>query len=380
MKYGKMGLLLVLMALVGIACGAQPGEISQQALDEAMTAVAENTTPQAQDAQTDGPDAVEAAECGYDAAFVADVTVPDGTQLAPASPFTKTWTLSNTGCAEWPSGLQAVFVSGNQMGGPASTALQGATAAGQSRDVAMDFVAPDNPGAYQANYQFVTPDNQPFGPEFHVQIEVVIGGGPGDNSGGGADGGTSGGGTTGGATTGGGGDIVAPSTGGDDAPPGTGGGDIAAPDTGSTGGTTGGATGSGDLAAPSTGGSTGGTTIGVITICQYKWSLVERVNETVPVKAGQVFIKQFIFYNSGNCAWPEGSELYLVSGPALTTTNPIVIPADFLPEPGENTTISIVGTAPGPGQYTMSFRFRDNFDNDFTGPPTQWSMTITVVQ
>merc|ERR1719399_760334 len=49
------------------------------------------------------------------ARFVRDVTIFDGTQMAPRTAFTKIWRLKNTGEVAWPPGTKMLFVGGDQM-------------------------------------------------------------------------------------------------------------------------------------------------------------------------------------------------------------------------------------------------------------------------
>ena len=49
--------------------------------------------------------------CNLDAAFVADVTVPDGTVFSPGARIDKIWRIRNSGNCPWESGYQWVFVS-----------------------------------------------------------------------------------------------------------------------------------------------------------------------------------------------------------------------------------------------------------------------------
>merc|ERR1719399_1455456 len=53
--------------------------------------------------------------CKLAARFVRDVTVFDGTQMAPGTPFTKIWRLKNVGEMPWPAGTKMLFVGGDQM-------------------------------------------------------------------------------------------------------------------------------------------------------------------------------------------------------------------------------------------------------------------------
>ncbi|KAH8944521.1 hypothetical protein BDL97_13G114800 [Sphagnum fallax] len=51
-----------------------------------------------------------------DAQFVQDVTMFDGTELAPGTQFTKIWRLRNSGSSAWPPQTQLVHVGGDQLG------------------------------------------------------------------------------------------------------------------------------------------------------------------------------------------------------------------------------------------------------------------------
>ena len=61
------------------------------------------------------------------AAFVKDVTIPDGTVMKPGQTFTKEWRFKNVGAVPWGKGVKLVFVEGKyqgfeskKMGGPDS--------------------------------------------------------------------------------------------------------------------------------------------------------------------------------------------------------------------------------------------------------------------
>ena len=98
------------------------------------------------------PSQASAAAC-YQAQFVADVTVPDGTQYTSNTAFTKTWRLKNIGTCAWTTSDTMIFVSGAQMGGPASIALP-ATAVGSNADVSVPLTAPNSAGHYIGYWKF----------------------------------------------------------------------------------------------------------------------------------------------------------------------------------------------------------------------------------
>ncbi len=96
--------------------------------------------------------------CTYRIGFIADVTIPDGTVIAPGASFTKTWRVRNDGTCTWGYAGSAlhrlVFVGGDPLGAPSSFELpfpelgQGGTA-----DISVPMVAPVNPGTYQSNWR-----------------------------------------------------------------------------------------------------------------------------------------------------------------------------------------------------------------------------------
>ena len=90
--------------------------------------------------------------CVMSAAFVADVTIPDGSDIAPGSQFVKTWRIKNSGTCGWGTGVTAVFVEGNQLGGPSIVSIA-PTGAGGTRDVSITLKAPASPGDYKGKWQ-----------------------------------------------------------------------------------------------------------------------------------------------------------------------------------------------------------------------------------
>lgn len=83
------------------------------------------------------------------ASFVADVTIPDGTEMDGGEEFTKTWELRNAGTCAWDSSYLLVFYSGTIMDGPTTQQLTtGTVAPGETLDISVDLVAPGTTGTY----------------------------------------------------------------------------------------------------------------------------------------------------------------------------------------------------------------------------------------
>jgi len=53
----------------------------------------------------------------YDSLFLVDVTIPDGTIMAPEEKFVKTWKFKNTGTCGWTTSFAIGFSYGTLMSG-----------------------------------------------------------------------------------------------------------------------------------------------------------------------------------------------------------------------------------------------------------------------
>jgi len=95
--------------------------------------------------------------------FIDDVNVPDGTVFAPNTAFTKTWRIKNTGTCTWTTNYSLYFVSGDQMGGPASMNLISTVSPNTSFDVSFNLIAPSVPGHYRGYWQLRNEYGQPVG-------------------------------------------------------------------------------------------------------------------------------------------------------------------------------------------------------------------------
>jgi len=112
------------------------------------------------------------------AGFVDDVTIPDGTVFEPGEEFTKTWELRNDGSCTWTTDYQIVFYSGSSMDSDTPVDItSGSVAPGDSIDISVDMVAPDDDGSYTGYYILQNASGANFGlgtagNPFYVQIVV----------------------------------------------------------------------------------------------------------------------------------------------------------------------------------------------------------------
>ena len=111
------------------------------------------------------------------ALFVKDVTIPDGTVVAPGTTFKKTWRLRNIGTCRW-SGYSLVFDSGESMS-PVPDPI-GTVDPGQEVDVSVTFTAPTTNNTYRSYWRVRNASGVllpvSFGTEgqsFYVEIKVA---------------------------------------------------------------------------------------------------------------------------------------------------------------------------------------------------------------
>lgn len=109
------------------------------------------------------------------AVYVADVTIPDGTVLAPGAAFVKTWKLQNAGTSTWTTSYSLGFISGEKMGADTSVSLPQSVAPGQQIDISVDMIAPTDLGIYQGWWKMKNASGQLFDDSVYVLITVGSG-------------------------------------------------------------------------------------------------------------------------------------------------------------------------------------------------------------
>lgn len=100
------------------------------------------------------------------AAFVRDVTIPDGTVFFPNTVFTKTWEIKNVGSCTWNSNYALVFHTGNIFGAPASKPLMEpgqAVTPNQTIKISVQMTAPGSLGKFESYWRLKNPAGEFFG-------------------------------------------------------------------------------------------------------------------------------------------------------------------------------------------------------------------------
>jgi len=110
---------------------------------------------------------------GDNSVFTGKETIPDGTKFSPGAKFTKTWQFMNNGQSTWTTAYKLAFVSGEQMSGPESLAVELEVQPGRLVDISVDLQAPKGTGSYTGYWRLQNAAGQFFGDRVYVQIEVV---------------------------------------------------------------------------------------------------------------------------------------------------------------------------------------------------------------
>jgi len=103
--------------------------------------------------------------------FVSDVTIADGTVVAPGEAFTKTWRFQNTGTCAWDEDYTIVFTSGTSMDGE-TTEIEQDVAVNGTGDISASLVAPESEGTYTGYWRLADDEGNAFGQSVYVMIVV----------------------------------------------------------------------------------------------------------------------------------------------------------------------------------------------------------------
>jgi len=106
----------------------------------------------------------------YNAALVANVTVPPGSAYKAGDDFTKTWRLINTGTCDWTADFKITYVGGDLFGSD-TTKIRQRVGVGSIADISLEMEAPDGlSGTVVSNWQMATDTGSLFGPVLTVSI------------------------------------------------------------------------------------------------------------------------------------------------------------------------------------------------------------------
>jgi len=114
----------------------------------------------------------QSAACEDLLSFIADVTIPDGSQVQPGSTLDKRWEVQNSGTCNWNENYRLRLIAGEALGANSEQALT-PTRSGTNTVIRIVFTAPMEPGDYRSAWQAHNPDGLPFGDPFFIDFSVI---------------------------------------------------------------------------------------------------------------------------------------------------------------------------------------------------------------
>jgi hypothetical protein len=108
-----------------------------------------------------------------------DITILDGERMSPGQEFSKTWRLLNAGSCTWTTNYAIVWFSGDILAAVREQPFGAAVKPGDSVDITVDMIAPNQPGQHQSNWKLRSASGDLFGigptggAPFWVRIEVI---------------------------------------------------------------------------------------------------------------------------------------------------------------------------------------------------------------
>ena len=110
--------------------------------------------------------------CTDNLRYLADITIPDDTRVAPGETLDKRWLVENNGSCNWDSAYQLRWIGGNDLGAQHDQALFPARS-GAEVTIEIEFTAPYEVGRHQSTWQAYNPQGNPFGDPIFIQIVVI---------------------------------------------------------------------------------------------------------------------------------------------------------------------------------------------------------------
>ena len=185
MKKTLLAMYLVVVLLI-TSCAAQPPAETSTPLPPtetlaptATSAPSKTPSPTKESGKATASPTLEtpiptnAANCVNSASFVADVTIPDYSDLPASSTFTKTWRIKNTGTCIWGPDYTVSHYSEEAMGAPTSSPLS-VTYPGETADISLNLIAPSSNGRHRGNFVIKNPEGKIMSVDSDSRLWLII--------------------------------------------------------------------------------------------------------------------------------------------------------------------------------------------------------------
>ena len=160
---------MLLTGMVLSACGGQPTQVTPtpaavtpvipvtgETVTEAPATVEASVTPEPT-STVPPPRPTNAPDCTNKASFIADVTIPDNSEMMGNTTFIKTWRVMNTGTCVWAFDYTLAHYAEESLSAPAAVPL-GLTYPGESLDISVFLTAPNTVGVHKGYFVIRNPE------------------------------------------------------------------------------------------------------------------------------------------------------------------------------------------------------------------------------
>ncbi len=120
------------------------------------------SSPIALQTLTSVPSAKPSVKCDA-AAFVTDVTYPDGSSVGLGVSFTKIWRIKNVGTCTWTTSYALVYLNGEKFGSQNFVPVPGSVGPGQTIDLPIQLTAPNQSGRFKGYWRLRNASGLLFG-------------------------------------------------------------------------------------------------------------------------------------------------------------------------------------------------------------------------
>jgi hypothetical protein len=108
--------------------------------------------------------------------FEGDITIPDGSVIAPGADFQKVWKIRNTGTCLWDDGYTLVYIGGSTPNlDPYNFEFKKNSdfvSSGEAIDIGINLTTPCTPGKYEGHWRMRNDQGYYFGTILSVYVEV----------------------------------------------------------------------------------------------------------------------------------------------------------------------------------------------------------------
>jgi len=102
-------------------------------------------------------------KCSHGARWIADVTIPDGTQLEPGESFNKVWRIENIGTCPWDAGYRLIFHGGDFGSENSPHAFTSSNVMpGAKIEISMHMTAPTAEGSQESHWKMRSSEGETF--------------------------------------------------------------------------------------------------------------------------------------------------------------------------------------------------------------------------